>query len=155
MKGLHKQTPNPKKDALSWMREDEVARGKKDEIRATTMIILRLIDYMEKHQMTQTDLARVLGVTPQYINKLIHGQDKSFRIETAMEYGKKLGIKLVEIPMPEEEADYQCTLWNQFYACLVPVNEVVEDCVFSVLTSGILKSNKKQKWTASNQLVTA
>ena len=105
MKGLHKQTLTPKTDVMSWMKEDEVAKGRKEEIRATTKIILHLIDYMERHQMSQTDLARELGVTPQYINKLLHGQDKSFRIETAIEYGRKLGIELVSIPAPEDVPD--------------------------------------------------
>lgn len=157
MKGLHKQTLNPKKDATSWMKEDAVARGKKSEIRATTMIILRLIDYMERHQMTQTDLAHVLGVTPQYINKLIHGQDNSFRIETAIEYGQKLGIKLIDVPSPEEDVDYVFTLYNQLYTRLVCVEEVVEDYTSLVFNSGILKLTKKQKWTANNPnpLVTA
>lgn len=155
MKGLHKQTPSPKKDALSWMKEDEVARGKKEEIKATTMIIMRLIDYMEKHQMSQTDLARVLGVTPQYINKLIHGQDNSFRIETAIEYGQKLGIKLIEIPAPEDDVECVFKMWNPFHLCLPHVNGVTSDYSVSIFTSDVFRSNKKQKWTETKQLVTA
>lgn len=155
MKGLHKQTPIPKKDALSWMKEDEVARGKKEEIKATTMIIMRLIDYMEKHQMSQTDLARVLGVTPQYINKLIHGQDNSFRIETAIEYGQKLGIKLIEILAPEDDVECFFKMWNRFYLCLPQEKEVMNDYPVSFFFSDVFRSNKKQKWTVTKQLVTA
>lgn len=157
MKGLHKQTTNPKKDALSWMKEDEVARGRKEEIKATTVIILRLIDYMERRQMTQTDLARVLGVTPQYINKLLHGQDNSFRIETAIEYGNKLGIKLVEVPPSDKEVDYEYFLWSKPFMYVSGVDKVVfeEDFLAPVFSSDILRTNKKTKWKAINQLVIA
>ena len=127
---------------MSWMKEDEVARGKKEEIKATTMIIMRLIDYMEKHQMSQTDLARVLGVTPQYINKLIHGQDNSFRIETAIEYGQKLGIKLIEILAPEDDVECFFKMWNRFYLCLPQEKEVMNDYPVSFFFSDVFRSNK-------------
>ncbi len=155
MKGLHKQTISPRKDVMSWMKEDEVAKGRKEEIRATTKIILHLIDYMERHQMSQTDLARELGVTPQYINKLLHGQDKSFRIETAIEYGEKLGIKLVEIPEPMEVMDLAFALGFDTSRLVIPSMINQADYAVSFFTSDVLRSSKKQKWTPSNQLATA
>lgn len=155
MKGLHKQASTPKKDVMSWMKEDEVAKGRKEEIRATTKIILHLIDYMDRHQMSQTDLARELGVTPQYINKLLHGQDKSFRIETAIEYGEKLGIKLVEIPEPEELYDLVFTIGSHS-SCIV-LQEMVDfvDYAIPFFKSNVLHSNQKQKWTPERQSVIA
>ena len=140
---------------MSWMKEDEAAKGRKEEIRATTKIILHLIDYMERHQMSQTDLARELGVSPQYINKLLHGQDKSFRIETAIEYGEKLGVKLVEIPEPEELYDLVFTIGS--YSSCIARQELVDfvDYAIPCYNSNVLHSNKKQKWTPERQLVIA
>jgi len=140
---------------MSWMKEDEVAKGRKEEIRATTKIILHLIDYMERHQMSQTDLARELGVTPQYINKLLHGQDKSFRIETAIEYGEKLGVKLVEIPEPEEWYDLVFSIG--FHSSCIVRRELVNIMDYAVpcFKSNVLHSNQKQKWTQESQLVIA
>ena len=97
MKGLSKTGTTGLVDSTSWVAENDYARNHKEEVKATTRIIMRLISYMEMMNMSQSDLARELGVTPQYIHKLIHGQDYSFRIDTAIEYGKKLGIKLIEV----------------------------------------------------------
>ena len=140
---------------MSWMKEDEVAKGRKEEIRATTKIILHLIDYMERHQMSQTDLARKLEVSPQYINKLLHGQDKSFRIETAIEYGEKLGIKLVEIPEPVDVFDVAFSIGSASSCLARPAMTYHADYTVSIFTSDILRLSKKQKWMPSNQLVTA
>ncbi len=155
MKGLHKQTLTPKTDVMSWMKEDEVAKGRKEEIRATTKIILHLIDYMERHQMSQTDLARELGVTPQYINKLLHGQDKSFRIETAIEYGRKLGIELVSIPDPEDVPDAAFIMWLASCCWAVPSAAPETGNSISSFISDVFKSSNSQKWTPLNQLVIA
>ena len=155
MKGLHKQMLTPKKDVMSWMKEDEVAKGRKEESRATTKIILHLIDYMERHQMSQTDLARKLEVSPQYINKLLHGQDKSFRIETAIEYGEKLGIKLVDIPEPVDVCDVAFCIGSASSCLARPAMTCPEDYTVSIFTSDIFRLSKKQKWMPSNQLVTA
>lgn len=84
--------------ATSWIQENENALAHKEEIKATTKIILRLIDFAEQSGMSQSDLARKLGVTPQYIHKLFHGKENSFRVETAIEYGRILGISLLEVP---------------------------------------------------------
>lgn len=155
MKGLHKQTFDPGRDVMSWMKEDEIAKGRRKDIRATTKIILHLIDYMERHQMSQTDLARKLEVSPQYINKLLHGQDKSFRIETAMEYGEKLGIELVSVPDPEDALDAAFIMGCASYSLAFPSTEVQNGYAVSFFTSDVLKSSCRQKWMPSNQLVTA
>lgn len=99
MKGLRKiNSGTSVVDSTSWIQENEYALTHQKEIRATTKIILKLMDYMENSGLSQSDLARKLDVSPQYIHKLFHGQEKSFRIETAIEYGEKLGISLINIP---------------------------------------------------------
>ena len=47
--------------------------------------------------MTQKELASKLGVSPQYINKFLHGQE-DIKVSTAIRYGKILNLKLIEIP---------------------------------------------------------
>ena len=53
---------------------------------------------MEANHMSQKQLAEKLGVSPQYINKFLHGQDCDIKISTAIRYGKILNLKLIEIP---------------------------------------------------------
>lgn len=152
MKGLHKQTFDSGRDAMSWMKEDAVAGKKEAAVRATTKIILHLIDYMESHQMSQTDLARELGVSPQYINKLLHGQDTSFRIETAIDYGNKLGIKLIEIPQRKESEGVLVEIGTSSM-----MSRTGDALAYSLsLFADVLKPSKKQTWKKQQRpLVTA
>jgi len=143
MKGLHKQTFDSGRDAMSWMKEDVVAGKNEAAVRATTMIILHLIDYMESHRMSQTDLARELGVSPQYVNKLLHGQDTSFRIETAIEYGNKLGIKLIEIP-PLKEMDDVSVEVPTFSTMIFRVSDAMAYPLSFM--AEVLKPSIKQTW---------
>lgn len=55
-------------------------------------ISLSIIDYMDKHNMNQTDLAKYLGVTRQYVSKLLSGKE-NFSIKTIAELKQKLGIE--------------------------------------------------------------
>lgn len=116
MKGLHKSISKGLVDATSWVEENKYALSHKDEISASTKIIMKLISYMEIRDMSQSDMARVLNVSPQYIHKLLHGQDYSFLIDTAIEYGKKLNIKLVDIP--EDEVDCAINVFFNGYSSM-------------------------------------
>ena len=53
---------------------------------------------MKNNGLKQKDLAQKLGVSPQYINKLLRGQEVNLTISSAIRYGKLLGIELVSIP---------------------------------------------------------
>lgn len=151
MKGLHKQTFDPHRDLTSWMKEDEVAKRNEEKVRATTKIILHLIDYMESHQMSQTDLARKLNVTPQYINKLLHGQDSSFRIETAIDYGRLLGITLIEIP---EVPIGKPPLYDVSCGAYMVSTGTSDGLFFGAddLIDAIANPNKKQIWKQERSL---
>ena len=81
----------------SWMADAATAIENEDEIIAVKRIVLKVLHYMETHHLTQKELADKLSVSPQYINKFLHGQD-DIKVSTALRYGKILGIKLIEIP---------------------------------------------------------
>lgn len=55
-------------------------------------ISLSIIDYMDKHNMNQTELAKFLGVSRQYVSKLLSGKE-NFSIKTIAELEEKLGIE--------------------------------------------------------------
>ena len=46
-----------------------------------------------------------MNVTPQYINKFLHGEDVDLKISTAIRYGRLLGLKLIEVPRDESKDD--------------------------------------------------
>lgn len=137
---------------MAWMKEDSRDLKRQDEIRATTKIILHLINYMEQNQMSQTELAKRLNVTPQYIHKLLHGQDSSFRVETAIEYGNKLGITLIDIP-PVAPA-YTKILFSSkdLLSWMSP-----EGIIGTVLSGEIdnVQSKKRHSWKQEKQLAIA
>ena len=85
----------------SWMTDAVRAIENEEEILAVKKIVLKVLDYMEEHHMTQKELAEKLGVSPQYINKFLHGQVWDLKISTAIRYGRILNIKLLEIPESE------------------------------------------------------
>ena len=64
---------------------------------------------MKDNKMSQKDLSQKLNVSPQYIHKLIHGQDLDLKISTALRYGRILGLKLIVLP-EDELANHQVTM---------------------------------------------
>ena len=82
----------------SWMSDATRSIDNEREILAGKKSVLKVLRYMEKNHMSQKDLAEKLGVSPQYINKFLHGQDCDIKVSTAIRYGDILGLKLIEIP---------------------------------------------------------
>ena len=85
-----------------WIRKTEDELAHEDEILARTAIILRLLQFMRDHNLKQKDLAEMLGVSPQYVNKLLHDQDFDLKISTAVRYGRLLGMPIIIVPGMEE-----------------------------------------------------
>lgn len=81
-----------------WINIDEPTSVQVEETRANTKIVLKIIQYMKTKGLKQKDLAQILEVSPQYVNKLLHGQASNISVGTAIRYGKLLGIELVSIP---------------------------------------------------------
>ena len=82
----------------SWVEQNDYDLENYEEIRANTYIVLRIIQYMKENGLKQNELAEILNVTPQYVNKLLHGQVRNIGVGTLLKYGNKLGIRLIEIP---------------------------------------------------------
>lgn len=152
MKGLHAHAVSTKTGSMSWMEEDSRDMMRQDEIRATTQIILHLIDYMERNRLSQTELAKKLNVTPQYIHKLLHGQESSFRVETAIEYGKKLGISLIEIPSIEPSYNEVSFSKRPLFPRVSPT--MASNVVFVGEIKNV-KSKKRHSWVQNKKLAFA
>ena len=89
------------KPTKTWVSKSNVEIENGEELLACRRIILKIVRYMKDNKMSQKELAQKLNVSPQYINKLLHGQDLDLKITTVMKYGRILGLKLIVIP--EEE----------------------------------------------------
>lgn len=82
----------------TWMSDAQKSIDEAEEILAGKRIVLKVLRYMEQANMTQKELAKKLGVSPQYVNKFLHGQDCDIKVSTAIRYGRILGLKLIDIP---------------------------------------------------------
>ncbi len=86
-------------DTHSWVEENraiiaQIEDGGVEDSAMNDRIILRLIGYMRTNGLTQRDLAAKLGVSPQYINKIIRGREGNIGVTTASRYGRLLKIDL-------------------------------------------------------------
>lgn len=79
-------------------REAWISRAKseiehEEEMLSCRLIVLEIVRFMKCNHLSPKELARILCVSPQYINRFLNGLDLDVKISTAMRYGKILGIK--------------------------------------------------------------
>ena len=123
------------KPTKTWISKSKFEIENEEELLACRRIILKIVRYMKDNNMSQKDLAEKLNISPQYINKLIHGQDLILKITTALRYGRILGVKLVEIPK-DERTESQVTI--NYFQMTTRINSSRNDC-FIYTKSNFLK----------------
>lgn len=123
------------KPTKTWISKSKFEIENEEELLACRRIILKIVRYMKDNNMSQKDLAEKLNISPQYINKLIHGQDLNLKITTALRYGRILGVKLVEIPK-DERTESQVTI--NYFQMTTRINSSRNDC-FIYTKSNFLK----------------
>ena len=63
------------REQTSWISQSKFEIEHESELLGCRRIILRIVRFMKDNHLSQKELASRLNVTPQYINKLLHGQD--------------------------------------------------------------------------------
>lgn len=129
------------KPATTWISRSKEEIENENELLACRRIILKIVRYMKDNQMNQKDLAQKLNVSPQYINKLLHGQDLDLKITTVLRYGRILGIKLIQIP-EDKPVIPQVTI-NYYH--FVSSVETISDKNYNYTTS-----TPSLRWSLSN-----
>lgn len=94
----------------SWVKDARREIESEEDFVAYRLIVLKIVRYMKDHHLSQKDLAEKLNVSPQYINKFLHGQDLDMKITTAFRYGRILGLRLLEVPGPDQSE----AVWSSF-----------------------------------------
>lgn len=86
----HESTvPSRFEDDANWRIENE------SWLRWSQKIATTIIDYMQTNGLSRTDLANKLGVSPQYVSKILSGT-VNFSFKTIAELENKLGIQCME-----------------------------------------------------------
>lgn len=109
------------KPTTTWISKSKFEIENEEELLACRRIILKIVRYMKDNKMTQKDLAEKLNISPQYINKLLHGQELDLKISTVLRYGRILGLKLIVLP-EDEPATPQVTI--NYYTISAPINNL-------------------------------
>ena len=89
------------KEPSKWLEEAEESIASFEWRMKSAKIALRILNEINarkiSHEMSQKILAEKMGVSPQYVNKILRGQE-NLSLETICKIEKALKITLVEIP---------------------------------------------------------
>lgn len=95
-----------------------------------TKVVLRIIDFMDERGFKQVDLAKLLGTSPQHVNKLLRGGE-NMTLETVEKYGRILGVKLVDMDDDYISKEYECSLDSCEYSSInMCFNDMRYGCSF-------------------------
>lgn len=86
-------------EGISPSRFEEYARWRKENkawLEWSRNIALSLVKYMESNGLNRNGLAERLGVSPQYISKILSGK-VNFSFKSIAELEQKLNIKLLDV----------------------------------------------------------
>lgn len=87
-----------------WLKQAEYRQENKAWRRRSFQIAVRILREIRKQKenngLTQKKLAQEMGVSPQYINKIVKGQE-NLTLETISKIEDVLGIRLIEVPEME------------------------------------------------------
>jgi len=75
-----------------WRQENEVWR------KWSRGIALSIVDYMQANDLSRSDVAERLDVSPQYVSRLLSG-NTNFSFKSVAEIERKLGISCMEAAM--------------------------------------------------------
>ena len=85
----------------SWLNDAKARQTNIDWTKRSFKIAVRILREIraqkETNGMTQKQLAEMMGVTPQYINKVVKGKE-NLTLETIAKIEQVLGITLIEVP---------------------------------------------------------
>lgn len=93
LKEHESQVPSKFQENAEWRREN------REWLRWSRDVALSLVEYMETNGINRNGLAERLGVTPQYVSKILSGK-VNFSFKSIAEIENKLSIRLLNIMEP-------------------------------------------------------
>ena len=91
-------------DKSPWQAEAQWRDANEDWLSVSFDIAVRVLETLQAKGMTQKDLAERMGVTPQFVNKVVKGQE-NLSLETIGKLSKALRVQLIEVPSEERTAE--------------------------------------------------
>lgn len=81
----------------TWIKEAEWREKNEAWLDLSFAIAVKILRTLRDRNMTQKDLAETLGLTPQYVNKIVKGSE-NLTLETITKIENALGIQLIQVP---------------------------------------------------------
>ncbi len=94
-----------------WLEKAKKREANRDWLKNSAKIAIKILRELRSKNLTQIWLAEKLDVTPQYVNKIIKGQE-NLSLETISKIEKVLGVKLISIPSFESKIDHPVIFWH-------------------------------------------
>ena len=103
-KELEKINMLASKKTSTWLEDANVRQANKDWTKRSFKIAVRILREIRAQKpingMTQRKLAEAMGVSAQYINKVVKGKE-NLTLETISKIEQVLGISLIQVPTVE------------------------------------------------------
>lgn len=93
------------------MERDLEFKARYDLIQEKVKVVKKIIEYRNKHKLSQVELAKDLGVTQQYISKIEEGEFSNLATVENLLYhiGYRLELKVVRLPRKQLNNGTQLT----------------------------------------------
>jgi len=85
------------KEKPKWLEQADYYDNNKEWLDKSALIAIKILSTLRNQSKTQRDLAESIGVTPQYINKVVKGNE-NLTLETICKIERILGIDLIAVP---------------------------------------------------------
>jgi len=89
-------------DSNVWKKQVEYRRTNKDWLKKSAKIAIKVLRVLREKKITQVQLAEILAVSPQHINKILKGRE-NLTLETIGKLEAALDIELVTILKSDEK----------------------------------------------------
>ena len=88
----------------NWHEKAEWRRRNANWLNKSAQIAVSVLEQLRIMEMSQKELADAMGVTPQYVNKIVRGNE-NLTLETICKLESILGISLIEIKSQTAHTD--------------------------------------------------
>jgi transcriptional regulator with XRE-family HTH domain len=85
------------KESSHWLRDADFYELNKDWLDKSALIAVKILSALRSQSLTQKDLAERIDVSPQYINKVLKGNE-NLSLSTICKIEKSLSISLIAVP---------------------------------------------------------
>ena len=92
----HKLKPLISKEKSTWLQDAEWRRENRGWLKMSQAISLNILSHLRANNITQKELAEMIGVTPQQVQKIVRGKE-NLTLETISKIETALKIRLITV----------------------------------------------------------